>query len=122
MISDFSLKGGSQARSSGCMPLFMVPLNYITNWSKGLAVDGRWSQPAQGGRVLLCAIAFMLRQSVTGINLVLLYHQPVPGHFSHDGCTGDRETQAITMDYSFLWQRYFGEMHIVDEEVVRRWR
>lgn len=55
-------------------------LYQILNRSERLAVDGRWSQPAQVRDMLFRTVTFVPGQSVAGIGLVELNHHVVPGY------------------------------------------
>ena len=52
-------------------------------------MDGGWPQLAQADHMFLGAVAFMLSQSIAGVNLVKLYHQAVSRNLSYDGSAGD---------------------------------
>ena len=70
-------------------PLDKLLVGYVSDRFEGLAVNGRWSQSAQAGEVLLRTVAFVSSQPIAKVNPVKLYHQAVASHFGDDGGTGN---------------------------------
>src|SRR5579872_943145 len=66
--------------------------------SKALAVNRRWAMLAQRGQVGRRAIAFVPRETVSGILFMQLHHQTVAGNFGNDRGGGNGEAQRIAMD------------------------
>ena len=70
--------------------------------------------------MLLCAVSLMLREAVSGINAVQLFHISVPGDLGQDAGRGDGQAFGVPFDNGNLGDLQAGDGHRVIEQDRRR--
>jgi len=80
---------------------------------------GRGAVRAQGGKMLRCGIAFVLRQPVLRINSVPFEHLPVAFHFGNDGGSRDRNRKRVAVNEGFLLDQHI-QLHGVEQQIIGR--
>ena len=74
---------------------------------------------AQGGEMVMCGVAFVLRQPILRINPVPFEHPPVAFHFGNDGRGGDGNRKRVTVDERFLFDQHV-QLHGVEQQIIGR--
>ncbi len=100
-------------------------------------MDGRWSdehldgrertamlsarpQTAQRREMFCCAIAFVARESITGVTRIEIDHELVTCDLGQDRGSGDTEGALIAFNERHLWEIAIWQAHGINEQ--RMWR
>ena len=82
-------------------------------------MDGTGAVPDDGGQVLGCGVALVLRKAIVGVEPVELPHHPVAGHFGQDAGGGDRVTPAVALGQGGVRTAQPFDSQAIDERVLR---